>query len=137
MRMNHHKRPGRPRQRHRRRGAAFLLALFVMLVTSILVVSIVDTQTLQFSALRNTRDYDRSRYLAEAGIAHALGILEQDWDDQNLRDNGIPATEFPIGSGNTYSVTAADGANGTVILNSTGIAGEFTRQLQITVKQGG
>jgi hypothetical protein len=108
-----------------------------MLVTSILVVSIVDTQTLQFSALRNTRDYDRSRYLAEAGIAHALGILEQDWDDQNLRDNGIPATEFPIGSGNTYSVTAADGANGTVILNSTGIAGEFTRQLQITVKQGG
>lgn len=123
--------------RRARHGAAFLLALFVMAVTSVLVITIVDTQTLQFAALRNTRDYDRSRYLAEAGVAHALGILEQDWDDQDLRDDGIPATEFPIGSGNTYTVSVADGAMGTVIIDSTGVAGGFTRNLQITVKQGG
>jgi type II secretory pathway component PulK len=114
-----------------------MLALFVMCVATVLVVTIVDTQTLQFAALRNTQDYDRARYLAEAGVAHALGILEQDFDDPDLRTNGIPVTEYPPGSGNTYSVDVADGAGGTVIIDSTGVAGIFTRSLQVTAKMGG
>ena len=124
-------------RRPRRRGAALMLAIFVMTVTSVLVISIVDTQMLQFSALRNTMDYDRARYLAEAGVAHALGVLEQDWDSTTLRTTGIPTTEFPASSGNTYSATVTDGANGTVIVSSSGIAGPYTRSLQITVKMGG
>ena len=123
----------RSRRGARRRGAAFMLALFVMAVATLLVGSILDTQSLQYSALRNTMDYDRARYLAEAGVQHALGFLEQDitWRD------GIAATQFPPASGNTYSANVADGANGTVIINAQGVAGTFTRRLQITVKMGG
>jgi type II secretory pathway component PulK len=110
-----------------------MLALFVMTVASLLVISIVDTQTLQYSSLRNTVDYDRARYLAEAGLQHALAFLEQDitWRA------GLNNEEFPAGSGNTYSVTVTDGADATVTLTATGTAGDFSRRLQVTVKMGG
>lgn len=116
-----------------RRGAAMLTALFVMTVSSVLVISIMDTETLQYSALRNTMDWDRARYLAEAGLQHALAELEADitWR------TGISSTQFPSGSGNLYWATAADGANGTVVVTAWGQAGSVTRKLETTVKQGG
>lgn len=112
---------------------ALMLAVFVMAVASLLVVSILDTQTLQFTALRNTRDYDQARYLAEAGLQHALAFLEQDitWRD------GLTNVEFPAGSGNTYTVTVADVGDGTITLTAVGTAGNFARRLQATIKMGG
>ena len=119
--------------RNRRRGTAFMLALFVMVFTSMLVVSIVDTQTMQYAALRNSVDYDRARYLAEAGLQHALSFLEQDitWRA------GLAGVEYPAGSGNRYSVTVTDGASGTLLLTATGNAGTFARTLQVSIKMGG
>src|SRR5687767_7486050 len=120
-------------KRRLRRGAAMMTALFVMTVSSVLVISIMDTETLQYSALRNTMDWDRARYLAEAGLQHALAELEADitWR------TGISNTQFPAGSGNLYWATAADGANGTVVVTAWGQAGSVTRKLETTVKQGG
>ena len=119
--------------RRLRRGAAMMTALFVMAVSSVLVISIMDTETLQYAALRNTMDWDRARYLAEAGLQHALAELEVDitWRA------GISNTQFPAGSGNVYWATAADGANGTVVVTAWGQAGNVTRKLETTVKQGG
>lgn len=119
--------------RRSRRGAALMLALFVMTVVSTLVVSMADTQMLRYAALRNTRDWDGSRYLAEAGLHHALSRLERDIDWRA----GVPATEFPAGSGETYSATVTDGANGTVVIVAEGRAGTFNRVLRATVKHGG
>ena len=108
-------------------------ALFVMAVSSVLVISIMDTETLQYAALRNTMDWDRARYLAEAGLQHALAELEADitWR------TGVSSTQFPAGSGNTYWATAVDGTNGTVVVTAWGQAGSVTRKLETTVKQGG
>ena len=119
--------------RRLRRGAAMLTSLFVMTVSSVLVISIMDTETLQYSALRNTLDWDRARYLAEAGLQHALAELEADitWR------TGISNTQFPAGSGNLYWATAVDGANGTVVVTAWGQAANVTRKLETTVKQGG
>ncbi len=117
----------------RRRAAAWMTTLFVMATTVMLVVAALDTETLQFATLRNTLDYDRARYLAEAGIQHALAELEQ---DINWR-TGVTDVEFPVGSGNTYTATAADGPEGTVIVTATGRAGSFQRRLEVQVKQGG
>ena len=117
----------------RRKAAAMMTALFVMTVTSVLVVSILDTETLQYAALRNTLDWDRARYLAEAGLQNALAELEQNIDWRA----GIPATSYPTGSSTSYAATATDGPNGTVIVTSSGTAGNVTRNLQTTVKQGG
>src|SRR4051794_38075710 len=119
--------------RRLRRGAAMMTALFVMTVTSVMVISIMDTETMQYTALRNTMDWDRSRYLAEAGLQQALAELEADitWRA------GILNTQFPAGSGNLYWATAVDGANGTVVVTAWGQAGNVTRKLETTVKQGG
>jgi Tfp pilus assembly protein PilX len=121
------------RHRHRRRGAALMMALFVMTVTTVLVISMIDTETLQYSSIRNTMDWDRARYLAECGVQHAMAELENniDWRD------GVASVEFPAGSGNTYGASVTDGANGTVIINAWGTARSFTRRMQTTLKQGG
>jgi hypothetical protein len=122
----------------RRHGMAFMLALFVMAVTSMIVVTILDSQTMQYSALRNTMDYDRARYLAEAGIQHALSTLETDYDLGDTTGFTIPSTEFPVGSGNRYQASVGPvQLDGTRIVTGQGTAGTFTRRLEIRVKMGG
>ena len=121
----------------RRRGAAFLLALFVMSACSMIVIATLDTQVLQFSALRNTMEYDRARYLAEAAVQHSLAFLEQDYaidDDLNVYD--LDWQNFPDAN-NQYRVDLSEGANGTVIILADGRSGQVTRHLEITVKMGG
>lgn len=117
----------------RRRGAALLLAIFIMTVVSMLVVAMADTQTLRYAALRNTRDWDDARYLAEAGLHHALSQLEADIDWRA----GIGSTEFPVDSGHYYSATVQDGPDATVIISATGLAGSFSRVLTARIKHGG
>jgi hypothetical protein len=116
-----------------RRGVAMMTALFVMALTAVLVIGILDTEAAHFAALKNTTDYDRARYLAEAGLAHALAQLEHDitWRD------GISTTEFPSGSGDTYTASVTDGADAMVIITAAGTSGNITRRLQATIKHGG
>ena len=130
------KRHPRPPRRGARRGAALMMALFVMMVCSMIVITILDTQTLQFSALRNTMDYDRARYLAESGIQHALAFVEQDYDLIGIDKYDIPWTNAPD-SNNQYMADLSEGASGTVIIAAQGRSGNFTRSLQITIKMGG
>jgi hypothetical protein len=104
-----------------------------MTVCSTLVVSILETESQQYAALRNTIDWDRARYLAEAGIQHALAELEQDIDWRI----GAGPIAFPAGSSNSYVVTLADGPGGIVIVTSTGTSGTITRRLETRIKQGG
>lgn len=120
----------------RRRGAALLLALFVMTVCSMIAITILDTQTLQFTALRNTIEYDRARYLAESGIQHALAFVEEDYDLIGIDKYDIPWTNSPDGN-NQYTADLTEGPNGTIIIAAQGRSGNFTRRLEITIKMGG
>jgi type II secretory pathway component PulK len=122
----------------RRRGTALMLAVFVMAVASMMVITILDTQTLQYSALRNTMHYDRARYLAEAGLHHAMSLLESDFDMSGTTGFSIPNTEYPVGSGSNYSASiSAVQADGTRVITATGTSNTFTRTLTIQVKMGG
>jgi Tfp pilus assembly protein PilX len=121
------------KKRIRRKGVAILVALLVMAATTMVVVSVLDNQTMQFMALNNTVDYDRARYLAEAGMSHSLSILEQDITFRGT----ISETDFPTGSGNSYTATVQDGAGSTILISSSGTSGTFTRSLEANVKQGG
>tara|TARA_R110002072_G_scaffold155657_2_gene306110 strand:+ start:172734 stop:173159 length:426 start_codon:yes stop_codon:yes gene_type:complete len=116
-----------------RRGAALLASMFVMSAVSMIVIGILQTETVQFAALRNTIDYDRARYLAEAGMNHALSTLETDISWRGT----IRRTEFPANSGEYYTALAVDGPSGTVQVIGVGEAGSFSRTVQVNVKQGG
>ena len=120
-----------------RRGAALLLALVVASLAALLTVALMDAARLRVRAAQNTRDYETARYLAEAGLHRGLAELETDitWRA------GVSNVAFPPGGPNTYSVTAADGTDGTVEVRATGTVarpdGDVMRVLVATVKQGG
>ncbi|NUQ65898.1 MAG: hypothetical protein HUU20_25835 [Pirellulales bacterium] len=116
-----------------RRGAALLVCIFVMAMTAAVVVAVVDSMTLEMTALRHTTNYERASYLAGAAVYHALAELEAD----TAWRAGVPNTEFPVGSGNSYLATVVDGAAGTVVVTGNGTAGGVTRKLELTVELGG
>lgn len=123
----------RIRTRVRRRGAALLATLFIASVTSVIVVTMLQTEMLQYASLRNTIEYDRARYLAESGVHHVLSELEHDISWRGFTSR----VEFPAGSGEYYQGAAVDGANATVTVTGTGEVGRFSRSVQVRVKQGG
>ncbi len=104
----------------------------MMVVTSILLLGVLDSQIAQWSALRNTQDYEEALYVAGAGAHHALSELEQDpaWNA------GIPDTTFPVWTANSYSVTVARPDANTVVLTATGRVGTVERRLEVTVDPG-
>ncbi len=122
-----------PRRRQcARRATALLVCIFVMSITTLIVVSMIDTQTLQMKALRHTQDYERSLYLAGSAVHHAMAQLEE--DPYLPPPFSVGPLEFPAGSGNTYEAqVVADGAD--LVITGTGIAGSVTRYVQVTLTQ--
>ena len=120
------------RRQSSRSGAALLVCIFVVTLTSAMVVAMLDAETVDMTILRNTADYERAYYLAAAGVNHALAELE----DNMMWRTGVVGQEFPTGSGQTYSVQVTDGTGNQVIVTGTGMAGGVTRTLQVTVEPG-
>ncbi len=115
--------------RRERRGAALLFCLFIIFVVTLMVVNVLDTATLQLSAVRNMIEYERALYLANAGAHHATALLEADgtWRG-TVSEGSYPADD-------TYSATAVDGPNAyTVIVTSSGVAGEVTRNVTVVIE---
>lgn len=115
-----------------RSGMSMLLCLFTLSLTSMILVGMLGSQTIQLSAHRNVADYERALYLAGAGAHHALTEIE----NNSSWLGTIPSTEFPAGSGTTYSAVAVTGAGGTVVVTGTGVAGDVTRRIQVTILPG-
>ena len=108
------------------------MTIFVVSIITVLVVSVYEMQLAQWAAVRNTGDYERALYLAGAAVHHALAEIESDAD---WRD-GIASTEYPAGSGQTYSATVVEIAGGMVVVTGSGTTGEVTRKLQVTIDPG-
>ncbi|MCC9601565.1 hypothetical protein LOC67_13490 [Stieleria sp. JC731] len=104
-----------------------------MTLVSSLVIGMLESERVRYQALRNSIQWDEARYLAEAGVHDALMNLEQDYSWRL----GVPPTEFPPGSGKIYSATVSKTDDGLVLVQATGNAGNSTRYLSVTVKQGG
>ena len=115
-----------------RRAVALLVVIFVMSLTTVLVVNMVDTQMLEMAALRHTQEYERALYLAGAGAHHALAVLE--FSEERYEDFTIGPIEFPAGSGNTYQAAAVEIGN-TIVITGTGTSGDITRRVEVTVEQ--
>jgi Tfp pilus assembly protein PilX len=111
-----------------RRGAALVLCLFIIFVVTILVVNILDTETLELAALRNSIDYERALYLANAGVHHAAAELE------NLSTWRGTVSQGSYPAHDTYTATAVDGANNTVVVTAKGVSGSIIRTVTATIE---
>jgi hypothetical protein len=102
--------------------------MFILTLVVLMVVNVVDTTTLELSALRNSMDYERALYLANAGIHHVAATIEADtaWRG-TITDGAYPAD-------NTYFAEAVDGPGSTIIVTASGVAGDVTRNVQATLE---
>ncbi len=107
---------------------ALLFSLFVISIVTLMVVNVLDTTTLELSAIRNGMDYERSLYLANAGVHHATAMLEADstWRG-TVSEGAYPADD-------TYTATAVSGPNSNVTITASGVAGGATRTIQAEVE---
>jgi hypothetical protein len=105
------------------------LCLFVLSTVSVWVVSVYKSATVYQSALRNIIAYEQALYLANAGVHHAVTVLEHDLTWRGTVSDGV----YPASG--SYSATAVNGAlSGTVEITATGIAGGATRRLKAVVE---
>lgn len=111
-----------------RRGAALLFSLFIMAFMTLMVINVLDTTTLEMAALRNSMDYERALFLANAGIHEVAAQLEADstWTG-TITDGAYPAD-------NTYQAVATSAANYAVTVESKGVAGDITRTVQAIIE---
>jgi type II secretory pathway component PulK len=115
-------------QRNSRRGAALLFCMFILTLTVLMVVNVLDSTTLELSALRNSIDHERALYLANAALHHAAATLEADTAWRGIiTDGAYPAD-------NTYTAEAVDGAGSTVTVTASGVAGDVVRNLEATIE---
>jgi Tfp pilus assembly protein PilX len=114
--------------KRRRAGVALLLCLFVLSIISVWTVNIFQSATVYQSALRNNIDYEKSLYLANAGVHHALAELENNLAWRST----VTAGSYPASG--SYSATAVNGSvAGTVEITSTGVSGGATRRVSATI----
>jgi Tfp pilus assembly protein PilX len=111
-----------------RDGAALLFTLFIVAFITLMAINVLDTTTLEMSALRNTIDYERALFLANAGVHEAAAQLETDssWTG-TITDGSYPADD-------TYQAVVASAGTNKVTVTSIGVAGEITRTLQATIE---
>lgn len=118
----------RRQTRARRRGAALLICMFIVFIVTILTVNVLDTETLELAALRNSIEYEKALYLANAGVHHAAAELESSstWRG-TVSEGSYPAD-------NTYTATAVSGTNNTVVVTAKGAAGGIIRTVTATIE---
>lgn len=117
------------KNRCRRSGAALLLCLFVMFLVTVMVVNVLDTVTLHLSAVRNTTDYERALYLANAGVHHVVVMLESD----NTWRGTVSEGSYP--DNDSYTATAVDGSDAyTAVVTASGAAGEIQRTVTALIE---
>lgn len=112
-----------------RRGAALIIALFVVLMISVLSVSYLQMSMSKNREQQNAADAKRAFYLAEAGMAEAYaGLLAG--QSGNVGNDIVPAR---FGAG-VFWVKAEDLGNANLCLTSTGLCGSGRACISIVVR---
>lgn len=103
-----------------------MICMFVIFLTTLLVINVLDTLTLDLSCVRNTIAYERALYLANAAVHDAAAELESNptWRGI-LADGAYPADD-------TYQAEVTNGAAGTAIVTARGVSGGVTRTVTAT-----
>ncbi len=127
-RMNHCLNQTGCSKREPRCGAALLFCIFIIAFMTLMVINVLDTTTLETSALRNSMEYERALFLANAGVHEMAAQLEADSTYRTtITDGAYPADD-------TYEATVVDDGSYRVIVTSKGVAGKTTRTVEATIE---
>jgi hypothetical protein len=105
-----------------------MLVMFMIFLVTLLVVNVLDTETVELAAIRNSIDHEKALYLANAALHHALAEIE-----------AVPSWLGTVSSGSypandTYTATAVTGAGNTVVITAKGAAGGAIRTVVATIE---
>ena len=82
-----------------KKGVALLLALFTLVIISLLAVAFLETTTIDLQIVSNQLKRNQALYIADAGVEYAISRLK------NSKSSFSQILAFPSGSGSTYNVT--------------------------------
>ncbi|MFW6161421.1 MAG: hypothetical protein ACODAJ_01550 [Planctomycetota bacterium] len=124
-------RPLNPEVQDPRRAAALLLVLFIMAFSAPVVCLLLDAHTDHIRCTHNDIQATTALYVAQAGVHDAMAQLLAD----GAWRAGFSEKATADGLGHSYTVTLADGANGEIVITSTGTTVEgFHRTVTATVR---
>ena len=112
------------------RGMGLVLALFVAMIASIMVVSTLEAMMVGLKIGENFHNELKAYYIAEAGVETAIRMLKEDvnWDE------GFDGVEFPPGSGGRFTVVLSRPDPDTVRIESTGEIGGASKRVSVTIR---
>jgi hypothetical protein len=98
----------RSRSTARRRGAALVFVLLATMVAMTLAGSFLSAQSTSVSLARNTFSFAQARFVAESGMAFAVGHVENSDTWRTEHASATWVTDQSFGPG-TFTVTVVDG----------------------------
>jgi type II secretory pathway component PulK len=115
-----------------KKGAALLLAIFSLIIISLLVTAFLELTTIDLQIISNHLMRNQALYIADAGIEYAISQLRinKNWK-QTLRP-----IELPVGSGNTYDVTYSSVSGKINSMAKLASGQEITLEAKVSVKTG-
>jgi len=108
-------------------GVALITVIIVMLTMALIGASLAELSSSVNFSVDTILDETKARYLAEAGIAHALRTLRSGASLENTLDAEGNPLFFPLGEG-VYSVTYEPSES---LIICTGIVNETKKTLQL------
>lgn len=108
------------------RGVALITVVVVMLTMALIGASLAELSSAVNFSVDTILDETKARYLAEAGIAHALHELRSGGGLDTLDAQGEPIL-YPLGEG-SYSVVFEPSES---LITCTGIVNEVRKTLQL------
>ena len=106
----------------KRRGTVLVFCIFITALLSLMALGILDSLTIHSATVSAVESNEKADYLAEAGVQHALSVLETNpaWNG-TLRWNDA-RTRLPADKGRqSYVVTVNRNAGGQVTIASQGV----------------
>ncbi len=109
------------------KGVSLITVIIIMLTMALIGASLAELSSSVNFSVQNILDETKARYLAEAGIAHALHELRAGGDLSGTVDENENAIFFPLGEGG-YTVVYNPNESS---ITCTGIVNETKKTLQL------
>jgi Tfp pilus assembly protein PilX len=113
-----------------KKGVALVLAIFILVFISILVVALLNLLTSDLVITNNHLGRLKALYIAEAGVEHAISLLRTN-GNQPISIIGLT---FPPGSISSYTVTYPEAGTTRIILSTGQVdTNKFTATIEVRV----